>query len=84
MGQQEIVSYSNADGRQFRAADRRRQYDAQKALRISDVPVGSKVALHCDPEAATQPVYRTPFWLGDVVEAVEDPSTGKLVRVTIH
>ena len=83
LGQEEIITYANADGREFGAAERRRQYDSRKALRLSDVPQGSAIAIRCDPEAATQPGYRTPFWVGDVVEAFGDRD-GTLEKVTIH
>lgn len=84
IGQQEIISYANAGGRQFGAQARRRQYLSRKPLQVSDVPQGSTVAIHCDPQLATAPGYRTPFWLGDVVEAVGDAAGGNLDKVIIH
>jgi hypothetical protein len=84
MEQQEIISYENAGGRRFGAEARRRQYMSRKPLQVSDVPPGSTVAVHCDPQLATAPGYRTPFWLGDVVEAVGDAAGGELDKVIIH
>ena len=83
LGQEEIITYANADGREFGVAERRRQYDSRKALRLSDVPQGSVIAIRADTEAATQPGYRTPFWVGDVIEAFGDRD-GALETVTIH
>ena len=54
MEQQEIISYTNAGGRQFGAEARRRQYLSQKPLHFSDVLPGSTVALHCDPHSWPQ------------------------------
>ena len=51
---------------------------------VSDVPPGSTVAVLCDTQLATAPGYRTPFWLGDVVEAVGDAAGGNLDKVIIH
>ena len=84
MEQQEIISYANAGGRQFGADARRRQYLSRKPLQVSDVPPGSTVAVHCDPQQATAPGYRTLFWVGDVVEAVGDADGANLDKVTIH
>jgi hypothetical protein len=84
MEQQEIISYANAGGRQFGAEARRRQYLSQKPLQVSDVPPGSTVAVHCDPQQAIAPGYRTPFWVGDVVEAVGDAAGAKVHKVIIH
>ena len=50
-GQQEIITYTNAGGRQFQTADRQRQHAASKPLCVADVPVGSTVAIKRDPEA---------------------------------
>ena len=55
--QQEIITYTNAGGRRFGAAERRRQYSRSQGLHLSDVPVGSTVAVHCDPQALTQPPW---------------------------
>ena len=33
---------------------------------------------------ATQPGYKTLFWVGDVIDVVSDVVSGKLERVTIH
>ena len=82
--QAEIITYANAGGRQFRAADRRRQYASKRALVAADVPKDSTVAIWCDPEAATQPGYRTPFWVGDIMDCVSDAASGELEKVTIH
>ena len=37
--QQEIISYSNAGGRQFQPADRQRQHASSKPLRSADVAI---------------------------------------------
>ena len=84
MGQQEILTYSNAGGRRFGAAERRRQYAMRQPLLMSDVPQGTTVAIHSDPQFSTALGDRTPFWVGDVVEAVGDALSGKLEKVTIH
>ena len=82
--QQEIITYTNAGGRRFGAAERRRQYSRSQGLHLSDVPVGSTVAVHCDPEALTQPGYRTPFWIGDVINTTGESDSGKLEKLTLH
>lgn len=83
-GQQEIITYTNAGGRQFQTADRQRQHAASKPLRMADVPQGSTVAIKRDPDAAsTDPGYNTPFYIGDVIDAVTDES-GMVQKVTIH
>ena len=83
-GQQEIITYTNAGGRQFQTADRQRQHAASKPLRLADVPQGSAVAIKRDPEAASaDPGYNTPFYIGDVIDAVTDQS-GMVKKVTIH
>jgi hypothetical protein len=84
IGQQEIITYSNAGGRRFGTAQRSRQYAMRKALRLSDVPQGTTIAIQCDPQLGSARGYRTPFWVGDVIEAVGDAATGKLEKVTVH
>lgn len=75
-GQQEIVAYSNASGRQFSTSARARQYQQTRRLAALDVKVGSTVALKRSEESIQQPGYGTPFYLGDVVELREAPDGG--------
>ena len=70
--QQEIISYSNAGGRQFQPADRQRQHASSKPLRSADVPVDSTVAIRrTEPASGGTFVggYQTLFYVGDVLEA---------------
>ena len=71
--QQEIIAYSNSDGRQFSRAARSRQYEQSRRLSASDMPVGSTVAIKRGEQVIRQPGYGTPFYLGDVLEVQAGP-----------
>ena len=82
--QQEIITYSNAGGRQFHAGDRQRQHAASKPMRAADVPVGSTVAIRKEASSVgCQPGYGTPFDVGDVVGADID-AHGVVQKLSIH
>lgn len=82
--QQEIITYSNAGGRQFHTGDRQRQHAASKPMRAADVPVGSTVAIRKEASSVgCQPGYRTPFDVGDVVGADID-AHGVVQKLSIH
>ena len=84
MVQQEIITYTNAGGRQFGRADRQRQHEAAKPLVLADVPVGSTVAIRRDSQSISYPPgHDTPFYVGDVVGAAARED-GVVETVTIH
>ena len=84
LGQQELITYTNAGGRQFGRSDRQRQHAHAKPLAAADVKVGSTVALRRDASAAdSAPGYGTPFYIGDVLQVSASPA-GQVDSLTIH
>lgn len=83
--QQEIITYSNAGGRQFGRADRQRQHALLKPLLAADVPVNSTVAIRRGPvRQPGPPGYNTPFYVGDVVSVNTVDASGHVGELEIH
>ena len=83
--QEEIITYNNAGGRQFRRADRQRQHGQSKRLLPADLPVKSTVAIRRDTARQPGPPgYNTPFYVGDVVSVDTVDASGHVGELEIH